>query len=97
MTLKEKWWEWHKDNPHVWKLFEKFSLIAIAAGHQKCSAWLIVNRIRWETTIVTKGTDFKISNDFIALYARLFHVRYPQHDGFFKIKKMNMNRELRGD
>ena len=71
--------------------------VAVEAGHKKCSAWLIVNRIRWETTIVTKGTDFKISNDFIALYARLFHVRYPEHEGFFKIKKMNMDREWRGD
>ena len=61
MTLKQKWWEWHKENPHVWKLFVKYSLIAVEAGHKKCSAWLIVNRIRWETTIVTKGTDFKIS------------------------------------
>ena len=35
MTLKQKWWEWHKENPHVWKLFVKYSLIAVEAGHKK--------------------------------------------------------------
>ena len=82
MTRKQKWWQWHKQNPHVYELFVKFTF------HKRCSAWLIVNRIRWETTIETSGNDFKISNDFIAYYARLFHAHYPEHEGFFKIKKM---------
>lgn len=86
--LKQRWWDWHKKNPHVWRLFEKFTLIAINKGHKKLSAWLIVNRIRWETSIETQGDDFKISNDFIALYARYFMHKYPQYEGFFRTKQM---------
>jgi hypothetical protein len=41
------------------------------------SAWLIVNRIRWETTVETSSGDFKISNNFIAYYARLFMDEHP--------------------
>lgn len=85
--LKQKWWEWHKENPHVYELFKHFTMIAIKRGHRNLSAWLIVNRIRWETSIETKGNDFKISNDFIALYARLFMKEHPEYDGFFRIKK----------
>ena len=48
---KLKWWAWHKDNPHVYELFEKFTMQAINRGHNRLSAWLIVNRIRWETMI----------------------------------------------
>jgi hypothetical protein len=88
LTLKQQWWEWHKQNPHVYQLFKKFTFRAIERGHRNLSAWLIVNRIRWETSIETTGTDFNISNDYIAFYARLFMVEHPEYNGFFRIKKM---------
>lgn len=86
--LKQRWWIWHKNNPRFYALFKKFTFQAIDKGHEKLSAWLIANRIRWETMIVTTGDDFKISNDFIALYARLFMHDYPEYKGFFRIKRM---------
>lgn len=91
MTYQEKkklWWEWHKANPDVWMLFERFSLEAINRGRKRISHWLIINRIRWETAIVTTGDDFKISNDYIAFYARLWKARYPQYADLFHTKRM---------
>jgi hypothetical protein len=85
---KKDWWEWHKANPAVWQYFEKFSLEAIQRGRKKISHWLIINRIRWEVSILTTGEDFKISNDYIAFYARLWIALYPQHKDLFSIKKM---------
>lgn len=87
-SLKEKWWAWHKENPQIYELFERFTMDAIRKGHKRLSAWLIVNRIRWETMVETTGEDFKISNDFIAYYARLFMALHPEHDGFFKTKQL---------
>ena len=52
------------------------------------SHWLIINRIRWEVFIVTTGKDFKISNDMIAFYARLWRKQYPEYKELFKIKRM---------
>ena len=83
-----EWWAWHNKNPHVYELFERFTMGAISKGHTRLSAWLVVNRIRWETTVETSGSDFKISNDYIAYYARLFHAQNPEYDGFFVTKKM---------
>lgn len=88
VSVKHKWWDWHKKNPHVYELFKKFTFVAINRGHRNLSAWLIVNRIRWETSIETTGCDFKISNDFIAYYARLFMHEHPEYDGFFRIKRL---------
>mgnify|MGYP003639177176 FL=1 len=82
------WWRWHEKNPHIYPLFERFCKEALGAGHQKLSAWLIVNRIRWETSVVTRDGDFKISNDFIAYYGRLFIYYNPQYHGFFSTKKL---------
>lgn len=87
-SRKQEWWEWHKANPHVYDLFKHFTFRAIERGHTKLSAWLIINRIRWETAIETKGGDFKISNDYIAYYSRLFMAHHPRYKGFFVIKKM---------
>jgi hypothetical protein len=72
----------------IWKYFEQFSLQALAHGKRRISHWLIINRIRWEVYIVTTGRDFKISNDYIAFYARLWRKTYPQHMDLFKIKRM---------
>ena len=88
LEKKKKWWNYHKDNPHVYNYFSQYTHEAINSGAKKCSPWLIVGRIRWETAITTTDTDFKISNDYIAFYSRLFMHENPQHKGFFKTKPM---------
>lgn len=88
MSNYEKWLEWDENNPEFWNLFVKFTNQAISKGHKKLSAWLIINRIRWETTVETTGNPYKISNNFIAFFSRKFMKQYPQYDGFFKTKKM---------
>ncbi len=88
LEKKKKWWEYHKDNPHVYNYFTKYTLQAISSGAKKCSPWLIVGRIRWETAITTSDVDFKISNDYIAFYSRLFMHDNPAHKGFFKTNPM---------
>ena len=85
---KRDFWDWHKANPRVWDYFERFSLEVVNKGHKKVSHWLIINRIRWEVYLETTGEDFKISNDYIAFYARLWIARYPEHKDLFTIKKM---------
>jgi len=85
---KRDFWEWHKANPKVWEYFERFSLEVVRTGRHKVSHWLIINRIRWEVYLETTGEDFKISNDFIAFYARLWRKHYPQYKNLFNIKKM---------
>ena len=90
---KRAMWKFHKENPIVWELFQKYTFKAIEAGLQTSSAWFIVNRIRWETDVDTKGSEFKISNNHIAYYARYFHTMYPEHNGFFKLKPQKEERE----
>jgi len=89
---KQKWWIWHKKNPKVWELFQRFTFEAINSGRKNYSHWAIIQRIRWETDIVTKGDSFKISNDWIGYYARYFHHTYPEHKGFFKTKPLKHER-----
>lgn len=87
-TLLNRFTDFDTKNPQVYELFVRFTFEAIKRGHKRLSAWMIANRIRWETTIVTANCEYKISNDYIAFYSRKFMKDYPQYNGFFKIKEM---------
>lgn len=87
-TLTEQFNDWLELNPEFYPLFEKFTMELVASGVTKSSAWLVCNRIRWESMIKTYGNDYKISNDFIALLARKFLAENPQHPKFFTVKEM---------
>jgi hypothetical protein len=85
---KNEFLEWHKNNPMIWEYFKRFSFEAVGKNRKKISHWLIINRIRWEVYILTTGEDFKISNNFIAFYARLWRETYPEHKDLFNVKHM---------
>jgi hypothetical protein len=92
-SKKERWYAWHLKNPNVYHLFKHFTFEALRERkHKHLGAWLVVNRIRWETSISTTGEDFKISNNFIAYYARLFMEEYPEHKGLFRTKLLKEER-----
>jgi hypothetical protein len=87
--------EFHAANPHIYELFKKYATEAKASGRSRFSHWMIINRIRWYTNVETAGDDFKISNDFIAIYARLLVWQMPEFEGFFLLKQCNPERKLR--
>tara|TARA_Y100000310_G_C20632620_1_gene789449 strand:+ start:1277 stop:1720 length:444 start_codon:yes stop_codon:yes gene_type:complete len=83
------WWNYHQENPEVYELFKRFTFEAIRSGKTRYSAWGIIHRIRWHTDMETTGSEYKISNNNIAYYSRLFMEDYPQYEGFFQTKKMD--------
>ena len=85
-TLADRFNEYDNNNPHVWQLFKQFACDAYQAGHARFSAQSIIERIRWKTSVETRGGEFKINNDFAACYARKFHAENPHLDGFFRTR-----------
>jgi hypothetical protein len=82
---EQRFLKFHADNPHVYALFDRFTREAVDSGTPRYSAYAIVNRIRWHTTIETVGTAFRVPNDHIPYLARLWLRQNPQHAGFFVI------------
>lgn len=80
--------QFHKANPHIWELFKKYTFQAINAGREHYGSACIFERIRWHLQVETSGGDLKLNNNFRAYYARLFHVAYPNTDGFFQNRKL---------
>jgi len=80
--------KYHKANPHVYAEFVK-QATEMKKHASKCSAWLIIAKIRWDHKVKAgDGEEFKINNDYIAIYARLLIYNLPEFEGFFELKEM---------
>ena len=80
--------EFHQQHPDVWDLFERFALDMIARGFEHYSVAAVWERIRWEKDAGGDGqSEFKLNNNHKAFYARRFHRKHPQYDGFFRTRE----------
>lgn len=94
--LRKRFAKYHAAHPRVWELFKIYSDKAYVSGKRKFSAWAIINRVRWDHEIEsTSGRiwegDFKVPNEFIALYSRMMMAVFPKFKEFFH------TRPLKGD
>lgn len=80
--------DYHRKNPEIWPLFVRFAAEAKAAGHKEYSAKTIFERIRWEISIVNRGQEFKLNNNFTSLYARLLMAKDANFKDFFEVRKL---------
>lgn len=87
-TWKAKFEDFHAANPLVYELVKKYTHDVIATGRQSFSMTSIFERIRWYTNIETTGEEFKINQNYIPYYSRMFMADHPKHDGFFSIRAL---------
>lgn len=83
--LGKKSAEYDRINPHVWDLFKRFAQEVKQSGRKQYSAQSIIERIRWHVDTTTRGSDFKISNNCVAYYARKMMVM-TGYEEFFVVR-----------
>jgi hypothetical protein len=94
VTIRTRFIAFHKANPDIYDLFERFTLEAIDSGMPKVGSKFIFERIRWEILVGTKGAGYcvatkrllKLNNNFTAWYARLFMAKNRMHIGVFELR-----------
>ncbi len=86
-ALVKRFLEYHAEHPEVWRLFKQYANTAYRSGRKHYSAWAIMNRVRWDHDM-KKTEEFKISNDYIALYSRTLMHYHPKYKGFFRTRPM---------
>jgi len=86
--LLEEFKKFHRKNPFVYHLFKQLAFQAILQGRKRYSQQAIWHILRWNYDVPTISTDYKLSNNYIALYARLAIKEHPRHfgAGFFKLR-----------
>jgi hypothetical protein len=78
--------DYHAKHPHVFIVFERFALEAIAAGRKKIGAGMIYERMRWYFSIETGREKYKLNNNYRADYARMFAAKHPEHRKIFETR-----------
>jgi len=73
----EKFEQFHATNPHVARALEALAAQWLAY-HQKVGVKALVEVLRWEYGIRTRGDVMKLNNSFTAYYARLLIDRHPE-------------------
>jgi hypothetical protein len=85
--------KYDKDNPQIWKAFQKFAWEAKSKGFKNYSAKGIFEIIRWHTGVASNGNDvFKLNNNYHADYARKMMAEFPVFDGFFRLRELKAGR-----
>lgn len=95
LSIRDRFIAFHKANPQVYDLFERFTFEAIDAGMTKIGSKFIFERIRWEIAVSTVGAgycvplkrDLKLNNNFTAWYARAFIAKHREHKGLFELRE----------
>ena len=79
--------EFHSNNPHVYGLWDLFTLHMIKRGFQYGGAGMIAERIRWYTHVEIATTQpVKLNNNYRSRYARLWMKNNPSHGNFFRTR-----------
>lgn len=83
--------KYHHDNPEIYRAFKRYAFRAINRGYRHWGAKSVFEVIRWETGL-TGNDDFKVNNNYTALYARMFMDEYPQYAGFFRTRESKFDK-----
>lgn len=87
-TLRERFEEFHKLNPHVLDYLTELALNMQAKGFYHYGIQGLFNIFRWDPRVSTTGGDYKITNTFSPYYARLIMETEPRLQGFFITKPL---------
>lgn len=88
LRTRNAFWKYHEQRPQIFEKFKQYAYQMKRAGREHYGAKGIIERIRWDMHMGYEEGDFKISNTFFPLYARLLVKECPEFDGFFRLKKV---------
>lgn len=84
--IAQAFWEFHAKNPEIYDEIVKISKQLKDRGREHYGIGAIFEVIRFHRAINTTDTDFKLNNNYRALYARLIMQNEPDLDDFFETR-----------
>ena len=83
--------QFHKDNPHVYREMCRFAREWMSRGGTRLGVDMLLGRVRWEVSTPTTGIEYKIANDHKPFYARLMMYQEPDLAGLFETRPAEAN------
>jgi hypothetical protein len=97
-TIEQAFWRFHRENPHVYDRLVRLARVwNQRRPGRKMGMKMLFEVLRWEvntgtqvgSAVSTTGDDFKLNNNYHALYARLIMHREPDLDGLFETRRLH--------
>jgi hypothetical protein len=89
LTIDEKFSEFHKKNPAVYRRLVNLCREVKGAGHTTYSMKALFERLRWWHHIELKSKEpFLLNNDFTSRYARAIMLCEPDLCDFFQVRRL---------
>jgi hypothetical protein len=79
----------HEENPDVYLLLVRYAREAVRAGVGRVGIELLWNRMRWDKTVITNDSEFKLNQNYKAWYARRIMERESDLRGLFETRSRN--------
>lgn len=89
MQIKLAFRQFHHDNPHVYRRLVQLARQLKNYGHDTYGMKGLFEVLRWQHAIKTKGSEFKLNNNYTSMYARLIMQKEDDLNGFFRIRKFS--------
>ena len=81
--LDDRFFDFHLDNPHVYKELVRLARDAKAAGKGRLGIRMLWEVARWNLWLRSKSNDYKLNNNLHSRYARLIMAMEPDLAGMF--------------
>jgi hypothetical protein len=90
MTSADKFEEFHRLNPQVYKVLESMTAEMVNRGRRKIGMKMLIEVLRWNYYMETDdpNSEFKVNNNYVPYYARLILECHPEWDGIFELRTM---------
>ena len=76
--IERQFREFHLKNRHVYAALEGLALNAHKAGVKRLGIGALVETLRYSAALQTRGSEYKINNNFRSLYARMLIRNRPE-------------------
>jgi len=96
-TIEDRFLSFDAANPHIFSRLKIIALNLRRSGRKKYGVKALFERLRWDGDVMTDAEDeYKLSNDFTALYARKLMREVPELRGFFSVRPRREPRRSSG-
>lgn len=81
--------QFHRQNPHVYRLMRDLAFKLLVAGHRRWGAKALWETLRYEMAISTDADvrDFTLNNNHVSWYARQLMANEPELTDFFETRE----------
>ena len=79
--------DFHLSNPHVYRGLRDLAIKMRRTGRKRYGIKGLFEVLRWETSLRTTDSEFKLNNSYTSFYARLLMATEHELSGFFSTRR----------